>query len=405
MTRPWPARAVALYALAMFGAHLSYAPLLTLLLPRRVLAVAPEQAAATTSLVVFAGAITASLANIVAGRIGDAWRRRHGNRRAPIALGLGLTVAALVALGSGRSAAALTLGLIAFQAALNVMFAPLSALLVDHFAAEAKARVAAITNLAMPLAAMGTGLAAMAFPHDGAAPFRAVALVVALAVAPLLVFWPFASAQAETTAPASGGREGAFDLALLGLARLLVQFGAVFMGAYFYLFLVQHGPHAGLAPGQPVDPVYGRLVVASTVAVLVATVPVGQWSDRHHRRRMPMALSALAGAAALALVAAGQGLAILAGYALFQVALIAYLSLDAATASQILDRNPRAGEILGYLNLANTLPSVLVPLVVLAITHGAQHTDQAMPWAAGFGLIALAAATAAGLVTRLRQVD
>lgn len=396
---------MALYALAMFGAHLSYAPLLTLLLPRRMLAVAPDQAAATMSLVVFAGAITASLANIVAGRIGDAWRRRHGNRRAPIALGLALTVAALIALGLGRTAPALTLALIAFQAALNLMFAPLGALLVDHFDAGAKARVAAIINLAIPLAAMGTGLAALVFPRDGPAPFMAVALLVALAVAPLVVFWPFAPAQTNRAAAPAGGREGAHDLALLGLARLLVQFGAMFMGGYFYLFLAQHGPRAGLAPGQPVDPLYGRLVVASTVAVLVATVPVGHWSDRHNRRRMPMACAALAGAFALALVAAGHGMAILAGYALFQVALIAYLALDAATASQILARNPRAGEMLGYLNLANTLPSVTVPLVVLAITHGARGADRAMPWTAGFGLIALAAGTAAGLVTRLRQVD
>lgn len=411
MTAPAPlrgktrqARAVALYALAMFGAHLSYAPLLTLLLPRRVIAVAPDQAAATTSLVVFAGAITASLAHIVAGRIGDGWRRRHGNRRAPIALGLVLTVVSLLLLGVARTAPALTAGLIAFQATLNLMFAPMGALLVDHFTAGAKARVAALINLAMPLAAMGTGLAAIVFPRDGAAPFVAVAAVVLIAVAPLLLFWPFDPAQPQAAdAPRAATRpKGARgDLARLGIARLLVQCGAVFTGSYFYLFLAHQGARAGLVPGLPVDPVYGRLVVASTVGVLIATVPVGQWSDTHRRRRAPMVLGALAITFALGLIAAGHGLPVLIGYALFQVALIAYLSLDAASAAEILAHHPRAGEMLGYLNLANTLPSVVVPLAVLAATRGA---DAAMPWTAGFALVALAATGAALLITRLRQV-
>lgn len=398
------ARAVALYALAMFGAHLSYAPLLTLLLPRRVIAVAPGAAAATTSLVVFAGAITASLAHIAAGRIGDGWRRRHGNRRAPIALGLVLTVLALVALGLGRSAGALTIGLIAFQASLNLMFAPLTALLVDHFPARAKARVAAVISLAMPLAALGTGLAALAFPRDGAIPFFAVAALVLLTVAPLIALWPFDPAPAPAPdhalprAEAAGPRR---DLALIGGARLLIQCGAMFTGSYFYLFLVHQGARAGLVPGLPVDPVYGRLVVVSTVAVLIATLPVGHWSDRHRRRRAPMVLTALLAALALGLIAGAQGLPVLAGYALFQVALIAYLTLDAACAAEILAHHPRAGEMLGYLNLANTLPSVVVPLAVVAATRGA---DAAMPWTAGFALVALAAMAAGLLVTRLRQV-
>ena len=395
---------MALYALAMFGAHLSYAPLLALLLPRRVIAVAPDQAAATTSLVVFAGAITASLAHIAAGRIGDVWRRRHGTRRAPIAAGLMLTVLALVLLGLARSAPALTAALIAFQASLNLMFAPLGALLVDHFTAGAKARVAALVNLAMPLSAMGTGFAAIAFPDDGAAPFMAVAVVVLLAVAPLVLFWPFVPARPgapDAPRPAARSAGGRRDLALLGIARLLVQCGAAFAGGYFYLFLVHQGARAGLVPGLPVDPVYGRLVVASTVGVLIGTVSVGQWSDAHRRRRAPMALTALALGIALGLIAGGQGVPVLIGYALFQMALIAYLSLDAASAAEILAHHPRAGEMLGYLNLSNTLPSMAVPLAVLVATRG---TDAAMPWTQGFAIVAVAAGGAAVLVTRLRQV-
>lgn len=395
---------VAVYALAAFGAHLSYAPLLSLLLPRRIVAIAPDQAAATTSLVILLGAMTASLAYIGAGRISDHWRRRHGDRRVPIALGLVLTMLALVALGFARNVVAVAAGLMAFQLSLNLMFAPIGAVLVDHFADEAKGRVAALINLAMPLAAMGTGAVALLFPHDGPAPFVAVAAVVGISVLPLVVIWPFAPAQTlePGVAPriAHGGEAGWRDWLRVGSARLLMQGGAGFIMTYFYLFLVRHPARAGLAPGQPIDTLYGRLVVVTTVAVLVATICAGHWSDRRGRRRAPMMVAALSGAMALVLVQAGSSWVLLAGYALFQVALIVYLALDTALVAQLLGESRRPGEMLGYLNLANTLPSILVPSLVLALSHGSTEAI----WTPGYMGTALCCVVAAGLVAGIRAV-
>jgi len=397
-------RGVTLYALAYFGAHLSYAPLLALLLPRRIVAIAPDRAAAATSLVVLIGAVMASLAHILGGRISDGWRRRHGNRRAPIALGLGLTVLALAGLGFARTVATAAAGLIAFQLALNLMFAPLGALLVDHYADGAKGRVAALVNLAAPLAGLGTGIAALAFPHDGAAPFCAVAAAVGLAVLPLVVFWPFdgmaVSGTDELAPAAAGAASGSADLARVGLARMLMQSGNAFMVSYFYLFLVRHPGRAGIMGGQSVDPVYGRLVVVTTLAVLIATVVAGQWSDRHRRRRAPMIAAALTGALALGMVLDGRDWLVLAGYGLFQVGLIAYLALDTAVVAQVLHRSARPGEMLGYMNLANTLPSVVVPSLVLALAGG---TGDGL-WTAGFAGTAACCLLAAGLVARIRLV-
>ena len=397
---------VAVYALAAFGAHVSYAPLLSLLLPRRIVTLAPDRAAAITSLVILLGAVTASLAHIGAGRISDGWRRRHGNRRVPIALGLVATMLALVALGFARNAIALGAGLVAFQVALNLMFAPIGAVLVDHFADHAKGRVAALINLAMPLAALGTGMVALLFPHDGAAAFVAVAVLVGFSVLPLLIFWPFAPVaplvpptSAASVAPGHPVDRAAWaDWARVGLARLLMQGGAGFVMTYFYLFLVSHPARAGIAAGQSVDPVYGRLVVATTVAVLIVTVVAGHWSDRRGRRRAPMIAAALCAATALVLLLSGSGWALLTGYGLFQVGLIAYLALDTALVAQLLSHSSRPGEMLGYLNLTNTLPSVLVPALVLALSNG--RTDAI--WAPGFAGTALCCVLAAVLVTRIR---
>lgn len=396
---------IAVYALAAFGAHVSYAPLLSLLLPRRIVAIAPDRAAAVTSLVILLGALTASVAHIGAGWIGDRWRRRHGNRRAPIALGLTLTMLALTGLGFAQTVATVTIGLVAFQLALNLMFAPIGAVLVDHFADQAKGRAAALINMAMPLAAMATGAVALVFPRDSALPFVAVAVVVGLSVLPLLVFWPFVPAPplAQTVSAsrgASGSAPGWADWLRVGMARLLMQGGAGFIMTYFYLFLVRHPARAGVLPGQSIDTIYGRLVLATTAVVLVVTLLAGHWSDRRGRRRAPMMVAALGAATGLVLLLAGSGWALLAGYGLFQVALIAYLALDTALVAQLLAESRRPGEILGYLNLTNTLPSVLVPALVLALSRGSAEAI----WAPGFAGTALCCVVAAGLVARIRVV-
>ncbi|KUR78687.1 hypothetical protein AQZ50_05800 [Novosphingobium sp. Fuku2-ISO-50] len=419
-------RGASLFALAMFGAHLAYAPLLTLLLPRRIVAIAPQHAAAMASVVMLTGAVAASLAHIFAGRISDGWRRRHGNRRAPIALGLCLTVVALIGLGFARRVDLIIGGLIVFQVALNLMFAPAGALLVDYFPDRAKGRVAALSNLAMPLAGLGTGAAALLFPRDGWAPFVALAGAVMLAVLPLIAVWPFAAAapvlSAKDVLPAKNvlpapeeplppsAHDGAWrrdlwgawrrDLWRAGLARLLVQGGAAFMMTYFYLFLVRHPGRVGLEPGQAVDGLYGRLVMATTLVVLIVTVAAGHWSDRHRRRRAPMMAGALAAALALGAVQGGHGALLMVGYGLFQVGLIAYLALDAALVAELLRGHARPGEMLGYMNLSNTLPSILVPLIVLGLTGGAAD----VLWAPGFAGAAGCCVLAAMLVARIRTV-
>lgn len=390
----------ALYALAMFGVHSAYAPLLALMVPRRILAIAPRDAAANASLVMLAGAVAASLAHIGAGRFSDRWRARHGNRRTPMAAGLALSVVTLGIMAWAQTIATLVAALVAFQIALNVLFAPAGALLVDHFADSAKGRAAALANLAMPLASLGTGAIAIVFPRDAAAPFVVLALMVAAAVVPLLVVWPFGPAHAAPPSAARAAGGNLPDLVHAGCARLLVQGGAAFVMTYFYLFLAHDPARAGLGAGQRIDALYGRLVLATTIGVIGATLFAGRWSDRHARRRAPMVLAACGAACGLAALAGASGWALLAGYALFQIALIAYLAIDSALVAQLLASHAHPGQTLGFMNLANTLPSILVPLAVLTWGGG---TAEAI-WRPGFALAAVSCLGAAALLTRIRAV-
>ena len=79
-----------------------------------------------------------------------------------------------------------------------------------------------------------------------------------------------------------------------------------------------------------------------------------------------MALSALV--LALSLVVLGSRPSpqlFVVAFVLFQLFLSAYLAVDTALIAQLTGHHPRRGAILGAMNLTNTLPAVLAPLLTL----------------------------------------
>src|SRR5690348_15836178 len=77
--RSW--RFLALYALANAGGVAAFLPLLTLLLPLKVHTIAGDDRLTTLTLCALAGAVAASLSNIVFGALSDRSFAKHRNRR------------------------------------------------------------------------------------------------------------------------------------------------------------------------------------------------------------------------------------------------------------------------------------------------------------------------------------
>ena len=82
-----------LYALAWGGGVVAYAPFLTLVLPLRVEALAPNHKVAMLSLIALLGALVASVVNILVGALSDRSVDSVHGRRPWVVLGLGLTLA------------------------------------------------------------------------------------------------------------------------------------------------------------------------------------------------------------------------------------------------------------------------------------------------------------------------
>ncbi|GLR48342.1 MFS transporter [Sphingomonas astaxanthinifaciens] len=360
-----PAAFAFLYPLAILGAHLAFMPLLLLLLPRRVSTLLPDSATVNLSLLLLAGGVTASLANIAAGRWSDRHMAERANRQVPVALGLAFLVLSYAGLMQARSFTTLLAAVIVFQVALNIMFAPLAALLADYVADEAKGRMTGWMTAALPLSIAATAAIAELWPGDSDAAFAAIPMGVAICVTPLLLCWPQTPLDVHRIDVAPLRPLPFRDFRFAWIARLLVQCGAALVIHYLYVYLAAL-PAESSVPA-PVSRASAILFALAAIAGGTATIAAGHLSDRFARRRLPMGLSALAAASGLLILSLRPDWTVIViAYGLFSAGLAAFLSVDSAMVATLLGNNVERGKWLGVMNLTNTLPSVLTPLLALA---------------------------------------
>ena len=118
---------VAAYTAAKIGAFIGFIPLLTLLLPMKAAAIAPDGKDELLALVALWGAVTAGIADVVAGAAADRARLRHGGRWRWIETGLLATLASSGLIASAATSWALLLAVVSLQTSLNLMLNPLAA--------------------------------------------------------------------------------------------------------------------------------------------------------------------------------------------------------------------------------------------------------------------------------------
>ncbi|WP_168604648.1 MFS transporter [Novosphingobium sp. SG707] len=367
----------AFYVLAYMGANIAFMPFLVLLLPRRVASIGVAAGGEhLLAMLVLAGGITASLANIAAGQISDRAMTRRGNRRRAIAGGLACLFASYGVLAFSYSPPVLALGVIAFQIAVNLLLGPIGPLIADYIPDERKGNIAGFLNCGVPVANGSVAVIAWAAPVDGSTGFAFTIALVAACVLPLLVFWPFGSPLKPQPAPMpvgdAGGRTPLLlrNLALAWWARFLLQLGAALLTNYLYPYIafVMQGPMA--ASRLTADTAVGWLSLWAALAACCGAVAFGRLSDMLADRRSLMIGSALLAALALTGFATAPGWWMLAvAYALFHLAQAAFFSVEAAFVAEIITSSRKKGRWLGYMNLANTLPAVLITLLAMQASH------------------------------------
>lgn len=366
---PVSGRFLGLFALAQLGAFIAFVPMLNLLLPLKAEAIDPADKAVLLSQVMLWGAVAAAATNLAAGALSDATRGAFGRRRPWIVVGAVAVAGAHGLVFAAGTPQQLLLAVLAFQVAVNVMFAPLNAVLPDLIPGRQKGLAAALAGLALPGAGLFTaGVIALALPRLD------LRFLVVAAVIPALVL-PFAIRLREPPRPRPVARSAPRPLAALAdrdflmafVSRLLVQATITFNVLYLLFYLQETarlGPLAGVRP----EAVLGGLLGASTIVSLVAGFLGGVLSDRLGRRRLFVTAGGLAMAVGAGLLAAAPGWpGPLLAQLLFGLGLGLYSTVDTALVAEVLPDPRSAGRDLGLMNLAITAPQVLAPLLGLGL--------------------------------------
>ena len=377
-----------LYALAWAGGSISYVPLLTILLPVRVETLASGEGVDWLAYVAFAGAVSASIANILFGWLSDI----TGDRRLWVAAGLVISCILLVNISAATTLPALVALVVIWQFAINLMLGPLAAWAGDCVPDAQKGTLGGLLAIAQPAGALSGAIVTLPGLADPDTRLWLVALMVAACIVPILVFGrprPFPElTEAASTHQATG--EMALAVRNMWWARLLVQIAEAALFAFFYFWL------------RSLDPTFSDNRTATIFAVvLAATIPValltGRWADRTGRPILPLAV--FSGLSAIGLVAMGLASTIgsaLVGYVLFGISATAFLSLHSAQTLRVLPRPQTRGRDLGIFNLTNTVPSLIMPWIALGLIP-------VFGFASLFFLLSLLAALAAVLLVSLAR--
>lgn len=387
------------YGAAQAGAFICFIPLLTLLLPGKAQLIGGADKALLLSQMAMLGGMTAAVANLLFGSLSDRTRSPFGRRRPWILAGLGLVAGALALIGGAQSPLQLALGVVAFQLAVNALYAPLVALVPDMVADAQKGLVSAWAGAALPVANLFTAVVVTRLAGSPPAQF---AIVILVAAAMIL---PFALTLREPQPPRAATGPLRLSFAALRdrrffwtfISRLLVE-SAVAINTLYLLFLLQDLP--GARPqGWSALQLFGALLIASTVAAALGGFIGGVGSDRLRRRRPFVVAGGVGMAAALALMVlwpAWPGP--LAAQLLFGAAHGLHATTVAAMTAEILPDRAMAGRDLGVMNMAIALPQSLAPAAAAVLL------GLGLPLTAVFLAASLAALTAAAVLAPLRRL-
>ena len=360
-----------LYALAYAGLFVSFIPFVSVLLPLKVTAVAdPEQRVALLSAAALGGAAVASIANLVFGALSDRTYRQRGTRRPWILAGLMLLILAYALFHWSQDGISMLAAIGLLQIAINMMFAPVGAIMADEVPDAQKGLVAGLMGAAHPFSTLVAvavtlrGLGSEAMRHG------LLCAIIALLVLPLLLFLRERGDPLPEPPVALRVRRRA-DFARIWIARMLVQIAGNGLSTYglFYFLAVlgQKIPdkHHAEAASEGVATIFAGV----TIVALALTIAAGRLSDLRMRRKPFLAIAALMMAAGLAIMAAAPNWVVATlGFGAATSGMSVFLALQSALAMQLLPSPQHRGRDLGILNLTNTLPAMVAPSLALALT-------------------------------------
>ncbi|MFD5243287.1 MFS transporter [Amycolatopsis sp. NPDC058340] len=381
-----------------------YAPI-QVLLPKQAELLDAANKEAVFSLVTGIGAVVALIANPAVGLLSDRTCSAHGRRHPWTAAGAAVAAAGLLVLAFAPNVAVMVLGWCLVQAGLNGMLAMLVSAIADRVPVPQRAQVGGLVGIAQMLGTvLGAVVVVVMLDLAGLPLGYAVCAAVVLAGAAAFVLRTPDARLPVAFRPSARVRDVLAnlwisprrhpDFAWAWGCHFMINLGNAF-GTLYLLFFLKDAVHYE-------DPDTGLLIMMGLygAALIVGALIAGHFSDKTGRRKpYVLAASAVMAVAALLLVVWQNWTAALAASPLLGIGFGAYMAVALAMLTQVLPAAQDRAKDLGVINIANSLPQVVAPMLtapILAYLGG---------YPSLFAASALSTVIAAVLVTRVKGVS
>ena len=371
--------------------YTAYAGLVVVLLPTQIQNLDAAAKESNLALVTMTSSIVTLFAQPIIGALSDRTRGRLGRRTPWMLLGAVGAALSLLAISHATTLLWLTLLWVAVQVLLNVVQAPLTAVLPDRLSPNRFGMVSAFVGFGSNLGAtLGVILAARYAGRLGLG-YGVIAAIV------LVVVLAFILLNRDRTRPAAPEAFSwrAFlagfwvsprkhpDFAWAFLARMTFILGYWGVATYQRYALQDY---VGLDT-KAVNNAQSVMSVLALVGTLVAALPAAKISDRTGRRKIFVIGAAVLLALSVAVPLVSPTLPAMYAFALVSgMGFGTYMSLDLALMTEVLPEGSAAGKDLGLLNIATNVPQALGPIIASAlITSFAVGADKMPGYRVLFG--------------------
>ncbi|RUR01884.1 MFS transporter [Labedella endophytica] len=353
------------------------------------------------------GALFATIANVVFGRLSDRTTSRWGRRRIWIVSGTVIMTFAFLIMALAPNLLWATVGWALAQLGANMTLAPFIATIADQVPKFQRGKITASLGIAQNVGVLGGTYVAQAFVGNlvimfvGPAVLAIIVMVIFAVVLPdrrLPIRPPRATLRdwAETfwVSPRKNP-----DYALAWWSRFLITFAAFGFTTFRFFYLLRH---VGV-PEEDVLGVISTSVLIYTIALVGASYFAGWLSDRLGRRKVFVwSSTALFALGTFALIFVNDVGSFYVLEALLGIAFGIYVGVDLALVVDVLPDPENSGKDLGVFNIANALPQTIAPLIGGILVYVSDPTGN--NYALWFSVCAIAAIVGALVIFPIKKV-
>lgn len=370
-------------------------------------AIPEDGATAAAAVLGGVGALFATLANVIFGRVSDRTTSRWGRRRIWIVLGTVLMTIAFAIMALAPDLTMATVGWALAQLGANMTLAPFIATISDQVPKFQRGTITAALGIAQNLGILGGVYVAQWFAADLLIMFVGPSI---LAIVVLVIFaFVLPDQVLPVKPPAMNVREWLEtfwvsprsnpDYALAWWSRFLITFASFGFTAFRFFYLLNHVE----VPEADIPGVISLSVLIYTIALVPASIIAGRISDKIGRRKVFVwSSTALFAIGTFALIFIQDVTAFYILEALLGIAYGIYVGVDLALVVDVLPNPDDAGKDLGVFNIANALPQTFAPAIGGFVVYvGSANGSNYALW---FSVCAVAALIGAAVIFPIKSV-